>query len=92
MAVEKSNLEINMIEVIHDKEPKWMPAEACAFCRAPTRYWYTAKDVAVCPGCAETHEATDVPSKREWINANLEEGMEPLPEGWKCHADLAGIQ
>lgn len=59
-----------MIEVVHDNEPMWMPAEPCAFCKTPTRYWYKPKDVAVCPGCAAKKKAEDVPSKREWLNQN----------------------
>lgn len=76
-----------MISVIHDNEPKWMPAESCAFCKAPTRYWFSPKDVAVCQSCAEKHEACEVPTKREWLNANREVGQELLPAGWQCNAD-----
>lgn len=76
-----------MIEVVHDKEPKWMPAEACAFCKKPTRYWFEANDVAVCQECAECHTADEVPCKRDWINENLEEGQTKLPADWKCNAD-----
>ncbi len=71
------------MEVVHDNEPKWMPAEPCAFCCKPTRYWYTPKDVAVCQACAEIHTPEEVPSKRDWLVAN---GAK-LPEDWKCNAD-----
>lgn len=55
------------IEVTHDGEPEWSPAESCAFCTRPTRYWFTPKDVAVCLICAKYHEADEVPSKKEWF-------------------------
>lgn len=76
-----------MIEVVHDREPKWMPAEPCAFCKTPTRYWYVPHDVAVCEACAAQHEVSEVPKKRDWLNGNLRAGQTPLPEDWKCHAD-----
>ncbi len=76
-----------MIEVTHDQEPKWMTAERCCFCRTPTRYWHTPKDVAVCPSCSTQHSESEVPSKRDWINANRKPSQSLLPEGWQCHAD-----
>lgn len=76
-----------MITVTHDKEPNWWPAESCAFCNAPTRYWYVPKDVAVCPSCAEKHEPADVPCKRQWLNENRGAGEKPLPDNWQCSAD-----
>jgi hypothetical protein len=57
------------IEVVHDNEPRWWPAEHCCFCFEPTRFWYTAKDVAVCEPCAGTHVPEDVPSKAIWCEA-----------------------
>lgn len=42
------------------------PLEHCCFCGSRTRFWYTPKDVAVCPDCAQSHDASDVPSKEEW--------------------------
>lgn len=74
-----------MIEVIHDKEPKWLPAEPCAFCKMPTRYWYAPKDVAVCQTCAEVKSEAEVPSKRDWL---VSHGAN-LPKDWKCRADMA---
>lgn len=76
-----------MITVIHDKQPAWEPAEPCCFCSAPTRYWFAPKDVAVCQACAEKREADEVPSKREWLNANRRPGEPVLPADWKCNAD-----
>jgi hypothetical protein len=58
-----------MIEVTHDGSGRGDPLERCAFCRSGTRYWFAPKDVAVCPRCAETKSARDVPSKRAWLDA-----------------------
>lgn len=76
-----------MISVIHDQESTSEPAEHCAFCKAPTHYWYVPKDVAVCPTCAEVRNADDVPCKRDWINSNRLPGSTLLPADWQCHAD-----
>ena len=40
--------------------------ERCCFCRRATAFWFTAKDVACCPRCAQGAEAKDVPSKEVW--------------------------
>lgn len=40
--------------------------ENCCFCFAGTRYWHKAKDVAVCPECADNHEPEEVPDKETW--------------------------
>lgn len=58
-----------MLEVAHDGEPNWSPAEQCAFCEKPTRFWHVPNDVAVCPSCAMKHDACEVPNKREWLSA-----------------------
>lgn len=76
-----------MITVTHDQEPASEPAEPCAFCKAPTRYWFKPKDVAVCPSCAELRTADEVPCKRDWINSNRLPGSTLLPADWQCHAD-----
>jgi len=55
------------IEVMHDGESKWMPAEKCSLCSAQTRYWYQPNDVAVCQSCAEKACDSDIPTKREWL-------------------------
>lgn len=53
-----------------EREPADMsnagPYERCCFCRNPTPFWHTPKDVAVCPHCAAIHEESDVPTKAEW--------------------------
>ena len=77
-----------MIEVTHDGEPGWEVAEKCCFCNTPTRYWYTIKDVAVCQSCAQVKSHQEVPSKRDWCNANRLPHQKPLPEGWRCAADI----
>lgn len=43
--------------------------EHCCFCFAPTPFWHTRKDVAVCEECAPVHDPRDVPSKPEWCDA-----------------------
>lgn len=55
--------------ITHDHTSNADPAENCAFCFTPTRYWYTKKDVAVCPDCASVERARDVPSKSAWCKA-----------------------
>ncbi len=40
--------------------------EHCAFCWAPTTFWFEPKDVAVCRWCAAKVRASDVPTKAEW--------------------------
>lgn len=57
------------IEIV--KEPDDLPLrdrEHCCFCATKTQFW-SKKDVAVCPPCAETHEEADVPSKEEWCRS-----------------------
>jgi len=55
------------IKVTHDgTSPHDCCAERCFNCRAPTRHWYTRKDVAVCLECAAVVRPSDVPSKSEW--------------------------
>ena len=56
------------------REPKDfrdIAAAHCCFCRAPTRYWYTPKGVAVCIDCAMTHNTKDVPSEKEWCDKEM---------------------
>lgn len=55
-----------MIEVAHESDPDPITMEKCCFCRTPTRYWFEAKDVAVCRRCARYAEASDVPTKKAW--------------------------
>lgn len=81
-----------MIEVTHDQETSGWPAESCCFCKTPTHYWHTPKDVAVCQSCAATHDVSALPSKREWLNANRKQGQELLPPGWRCHAESRAME
>lgn len=39
--------------------------ERCCFCWRFTPFW-CEKDVAVCEPCAETHDLSEVPTKKEW--------------------------
>ena len=72
------------IEEMHDGEPKWMGAEHCCLCKAPTHYWYLPNDVAVCQTCAETACDSDIPTKLEWLNA---EGAKERSPGWSPHVE-----
>lgn len=54
-----------------------MPPEHCCFCASPTRMWYKPKDVAVCVRCAETRNADEVPTKKEWFNSPQAKGIRP---------------
>jgi hypothetical protein len=59
-----------MIELTHDGDvdaPDHWPQERCCFCRKPTRYWFTPKDVACCQECAKRAEPEDVPTKDVWF-------------------------
>jgi hypothetical protein len=53
-------------------------AEDCACCGKPTPFWYEPKDVALCLACADITPATQVPTKRRWLEA---QGI-VLSEGW----------
>ncbi|MGG2400135.1 hypothetical protein ACJRW5_24655 [Pseudomonas sp. SH1-B] len=76
-----------MITIRHDDAPSHRPGETCALCTTPTRYWYTPKGVAACQECAATHNASDVPSKLEWLIANRVDGQALLPLDWHCNTD-----
>jgi len=46
------------------KEPRaWIrdPAERCAMCKRPTRYWHTPTNTPVCPSCAASATTKDLP-------------------------------
>lgn len=51
-----------------EREPEGLGPdhERCIFCRLPTVHWATSHDIAVCPDCAPHHEASELPTKREW--------------------------
>lgn len=38
--------------------------ERCTLCNKPTRYWYTPRNVPLCPDCAVVSKASDLPNKR----------------------------
>lgn len=73
------------LEVLHDGEPKWEPAEECCLCSAKTRFWYLPNDVALCEACATTHEDSHIPTKREWLQKV--NGAHIENENWKCQAE-----
>ena len=52
--------------VTHDGGSPGDTREHCCICRAKTNYWYTPKDVALCPDCAKTTHLAQVPTKAEW--------------------------
>lgn len=39
--------------------------ESCHFCKRPTRHWHEETNNPVCPGCAERHEASELPNWRK---------------------------
>jgi hypothetical protein len=58
------------VEITREPEdsPIWS-LEHCCFCASRTRFWHTPKDVPVCQPCAEIREASEVPSKQEWLRS-----------------------
>lgn len=54
------------LPIVHDGSQPNQPRERCCMCREFTSYWYTPKDVALCPSCAEKTLLRELPSKREW--------------------------
>lgn len=72
--------------VLEEDMPRSLPIEHCAICGRMTRYWHKPKDVAVCRGCAETHEPQDVPDKVTWCESP--EGLGQKPDA-AINADLA---
>lgn len=64
------------------KEPDnggW-PLENCCMCRKPTAYWFGTgdKNVALCQLCAAEHQESDLPTKAEWIAAELARNPRPF--------------
>lgn len=41
--------------------------EHCCVCDQPTKFWYTPKDIALCPSCAQIAVADALPCKENWI-------------------------
>lgn len=56
-----------MIEVQREPAEFGPPFEPCAICSKETPYWFVEKDVPICPTCAISLDAEDVPSKEAWI-------------------------
>ena len=58
-----------MLKVVKENAELGPPYEDCCMCGTPTPFWYPQKDVPLCKGCANDHDATDIPSKQEWVNS-----------------------
>jgi len=43
--------------------------ELCFRCKQPTPFWYAPKDVPCCQSCAAQVEATEIPTKADWVKA-----------------------
>ena len=57
------------IFVVHEPADfREMPAESCCFCKRPSRTWHEESDVAVCIPCADNHEVSDIPAKKDWFS------------------------
>jgi len=54
--------------------------EQCCFCGEETKFWYVKRDVAVCPDCAKTHKAKEVPTKKEWARQVARQASPPVNE------------
>lgn len=66
-----------------EREPKEfdsLPSERCCLCKAPTRYWHTPLDVAVCPACAQSAEVEQLPTKEQWLRS--ESFAASIEAGW----------
>lgn len=64
--------------VLEEDTPRSLPIEHCAICGRMTRHWHKPKDVAVCRGCADTHQPADVPDKRTWCESP--QGLGQMPD------------
>lgn len=62
------------LKVVHDGSEPGEPAENCCLCRAPTRWWWGtgARNVALCPTCATRASADSLPTKAQWIDAEID--------------------
>lgn len=68
------------LKVTHDGEAPGEVRERCCLCRAPTNYWYTPKDVALCTACAKKAKRSEIPTKSEWCAK--EEALMPRRPAW----------
>jgi len=72
------------ISIQKDQHPEY-PLEDCCFCFKPTPSWTRLEDrspggqVACCQPCSESHEPSEVPSKRQWCNKARERHQTFLP-------------
>lgn len=66
------------VEEIDPEEPI---KERCCFCLERTSYWTNLSgrnegaQVACCPKCAKTHDAKEVPTKKEWMEKERGKGQ-----------------
>jgi hypothetical protein len=62
-----------MIHIVHESgEFAQLPLEECCFCKRPTPYWATIRNVCVCPTCACSRSDREIPTKQEWMNSAQE--------------------
>lgn len=57
-----------MITVIKEPVTNRLELEHCCFCRKKTDTWHAGNDVACCRECAEIHDESEVPTKKEWCD------------------------
>jgi predicted amidophosphoribosyltransferase len=55
------------LKIVHDGSVRGDVLERCCMCRAPTPWWRSVEDVALCPTCAKKTKASELPRKAEWI-------------------------
>lgn len=65
------------LKLTHDGSKPGESQEQCCLCRAPTRYWYTPMDVALCGTCGSTAKRAEVPTKKQWLAS--EDAQNPHP-------------
>jgi hypothetical protein len=56
------------LKIVHDGSKPGDVQENCCMCRKPTRWWWGtgARNVALCPDCAKTTKASELPTKEAW--------------------------
>jgi hypothetical protein len=57
------------LKIVHDGSLAGDVQENCCMCRKPTRFWWGtgARNVALCPDCAKTTKARDLPTKADLV-------------------------
>lgn len=56
------------LKIVHDGSNPGDVHENCCICRTPTPWWWGtgARNVALCPDCAKTAKARELPTKEVW--------------------------